>query len=145
MVTIGTKEDPIPTKDVDDERILNLPDGKYCGHNSIAQALRNDEFEVRIGNKLRTTSRWAMNIVNHDLRNPTVAKETDQMAQFARVHCGATISSGDKPHELKTVLATELAIDDLHHRPVIGVRVFHGGSSAILVHLQNWLKILMTL
>ena len=57
------------------------------------------------------------------------------MAQFARVHCGATISSGDKPHELKTVPAKELAIDDRHHRPVIGVRVFHGGSSAVLVHL----------
>ena len=31
MVTIGTKEDPIPMKDVDDERILSLSDGKYCG------------------------------------------------------------------------------------------------------------------
>ena len=102
MVTIGTKEDPLPMKDVDDERILSLSDGKYCGHNSIAQALRDDQFEVMIGDKLRTTSRWAMNIVNHDLRNPTIAQETDQMAQFARVHCGATISPGDKPHELKT-------------------------------------------
>ena len=31
MVSIGTKEDSIPMKDVDDEKILTLSDGKYCG------------------------------------------------------------------------------------------------------------------
>ena len=88
-----------------------------------------------IGTKLRTTSRWAMNVVNYELKNPLTTRETDQMAQFAKVHCGATISSSEKSNELRTVPATELAIDAIQHKPVIGVRVYHEGSAAVLVHL----------
>ena len=121
----------MPLKDVKEDFLAGLSDGKYCGHNSILQALRNDTFEVIIGNKIQNVPRWAMNIVNQDLRNPETIKETNQMAQFARLHCGATISSG----ELKTIPAEELAIDHVTHRPVIGIRVYHGGSSAVLVHL----------
>ena len=37
VVSIGTKSDPIPMKDIDDERrMMGLEDeGKYCGHNPI--------------------------------------------------------------------------------------------------------------
>ena len=111
-----------------------MSDGKYCGHNSIVRELRLDTFDVWVGNKIQSASRWAMCVVDQGMRNSKMAKETDQNAQFARTHCGATAKSG----ELETVPAKELAIDHRTHRPVIGVRVFHGGPSAALNHLAYY-------
>ena len=108
--------------------LTTLSNGKYCGQNSILEALSKDTFEGVIEDEIQEVSRWAMNIVDQGLRNFKVCLETDRAAQFARTHCGSTISSG----ELKTLPSKELVIDRRNHKPVIGIRVFHGGPSAVV-------------
>ena len=102
--------------------------GEYCGHNSILEERSKDTFEVIVDDEIQEVSRWAMNIVDQGLRNHKVCMETDRAAQFARTHCGSKITS----RELSTTPAKDLVIDRKTHKPVIGVRVFHGGPSAVV-------------
>ena len=108
--------------------MTTLSNGKYCGHNSILEALSKDTCEGVIEDEIQEVSRWTMNIIDQGLRNRTVCRETDRAAQFARTHCGATISSGEQ----KTTPAKDLIIDKRNQKPVIGIRVFHGGASAVV-------------
>ena len=82
VVSIGTKSDPIPMKELDDERLIMGLEGKYCGHNPIISTLKKDMFEVRLAGRHITTSRWAMCRVQQELRNEVRCKEHDQVAQF---------------------------------------------------------------
>ena len=81
VVSIGTKNDPIPLKDVDDELISGL-EGKYCGHNPVIPALKKDTFQVKLEYRLITTSRWAMCEVRQELRNQQTCEDSDHMAQL---------------------------------------------------------------
>ena len=93
VVSIGTKNNPIPLKEVDDEHISGY-EGEYCGHNPVIPALKKDTFEVKLENRLITTSRWAMCEVRQELRNQETCGVSDHMAQFYRKHGGATIIAG---------------------------------------------------
>ena len=75
VVSIGTKNNPIPMKEINDELISGY-EGKYCGHNPSISALKKDTFEVKLEERPITTSRWAMCEVRQELRS----KENDHIA-----------------------------------------------------------------
>ena len=134
VVSIGTKNNLIPLKEVNDELISGY-EGKYCGHNSVISAQKNDTFEVKLEERLITTSRWAMCEVRQELRNRETCKENDHRAQFCRKHCGATIISGVGADTIRTIPSEELEVSEDEDKPVIGVRAYFGGASAVLVNL----------
>ena len=129
VVSIGTKSDPIPMKELDDERLMM---GFECEGN--VSTLKKDMFEARLAYRHITTSRWAMCRVQQELRNEETCKEPDQVAQFYKKHCGAIIISGST----KTVPSEELRISADDVKPVIGVRIYFGDASAALVNLASY-------
>ena len=135
VVSIGTKSDPIPMKELDDERRIMGYEGKYCGHNPIISTLKKDTFEFRIAGRHISTSRWAMCRVQQELRNQATCAEHDQVAQFYKKHCATTITSGAREEVVRTIPSEELMVTEDEHIPVIGVRVYFGGASAVLVNL----------
>ena len=126
--SIVTKSDPIPLKDVKSDWLAKISDGEYCGHNSIIDALNNDTFDAPIEGKVQVVSRWALNVIDPELRNNDMCLTTDRHAQFAKTHRGATITSGHKT----SFPSTELCLKKKYHRPIIGISVFHGGASAVV-------------
>ena len=81
VVSIGTKNHAIPLKDVDDDLLLGFT-GRYCGHNELIPALKNDAFVFKLKDRMITTSRWTMAEVREELRSEDTCEENDQMAQF---------------------------------------------------------------
>ena len=126
--SVVTKSDPIPIKDVKPNWLTTISDGHYCGHNSIIESLSKDWFRALIENEFQKVSRWALNIVNPGLRHKNMLKEADKQAHFAKTHRGATIKSG----EISITPSTELVKTIKCHRPIIAVRVFHGGAQAVI-------------
>ena len=138
VVSIGTKSDPIPMKELDGERLMMgfEGEGKYCGHNPIISTLKKDMFEVRLADRHITTSRWAMCHVQQELRNQATCEEHDHVAQFHKKHCGSTVISGAGADVVRTIPSEELTLSEDEDRPVIGVRVYCGGASGVLVNLE---------
>ena len=58
-VTIASKSNPIPLKDVRDDWLNSISGGLYCGHNSNRKALLQDTFDAMIEGRVRKVSRWA--------------------------------------------------------------------------------------
>ena len=108
--------------------MTTISDGHYCGHNSIIEALGKDLFYALIEGEFQKVSRWALNTVDPGLRNQKMLKEADKQAQFAKTHRGATIKSG----EISITPSKDLVKTSKYHRPIIAVRVFHGGAQAVI-------------
>ena len=102
----------------------SITDGCYCGHNNIRKALLEDTFETMIEGRVHKVSRWALNIVNPDLRNQANLAKADLQAQFDKNHGNATLKSGN----MSTTPSTDLCNGDGTQRPIIAVRIFHGGA-----------------
>ena len=109
-------------------------DGHYCGHNDIIDSLRKDVFRTMIAGRPQTVSRWAMNLISDDLRNEANATEAELKAQFDKVHGGATIRSADK----SIVPSQDLLRDDGTSRPIVAVRIFHGGPQQVINNIAYY-------
>merc|ERR1711989_146373 len=94
-ITIASKSNPIPLKDVKKNWLNSITDGCYCGHNSIRKALENDTFETTIEGRVRNVSRWALNTIDPDLRNQVNLAKADLQAQFDQNHGNSTLKSGN--------------------------------------------------
>ena len=108
--------------------MANISNGEYCGHNSIIDALNNDTFDALIEGNMQVVPGWALNVIDPVLRNQDMVKASNRHAQFAKTHRGATITSGEKT----IVPSTALAETPKYHRPIVAIRVFHGGASAVV-------------
>ena len=75
-----------------------------------------------------------MNMISEDLRNEVNANEADLRAQFDKVHGGATIKSGDK----SIVPSQDLLRDDGTSRPIVAVRIFHGGAQQVVNNIAYY-------
>ena len=80
VISIGTKSDPVPIKDLDDEKFMASfeDEGVYCGQNPIISALKKDTFKVKLEGREIETSRWAMCKVKEELRNDAILEESDK-------------------------------------------------------------------
>merc|ERR1711989_277685 len=127
-ITIASKADPFPMKDVRDNWLESISRGQYCGHNSIRKTLLQDMFDAVIENRVYKVSRWVMNVIEPDLRNQANLIKAEGHAQFDKTHGAATLRSGP----LSTTPAEDLNNYDGTHRPIIGVRFFHGGAQQVV-------------
>ena len=59
------------------------------------------------------------------------------MAQFYKKHIGATIVSGVGVNAVRTIPSVDLK-DVPDDKPILAVRVYHGGASAVLVNLAYY-------
>ena len=130
VVSIGTKSNPIPMKDLKDDMFLG--EGKYCGHNPIISALKKDTFEVKLAKEYITTPRWALCKARQELRHQETCKDNEHEAQLHKKHCRATITSGAGADVVRTIPSEELKGLEDEDRRVIGVRFF------LEVHQQFW-------
>ena len=80
VISIGTKSDPVPIKDLDDEKFMTSfeDEGVYCGQNPNTSALKSDNFKVRLEGREIETSRWAMCKVKEELRNEAILEEPEK-------------------------------------------------------------------
>ena len=127
-VTIASKSNPIPLKDVKKNWLTSISEGYYCGHNSIRESLQKDTFDAMIGGRIRKVSRWALNTVSPDLRNQRNLAKAELKAQFDKNHGGATLKS----NKLSITPSTALCKEDATQRPIIAVRIYHGGSQQVV-------------
>ena len=127
-ITIASKSNPYPLKDVRDDWLNSISDGLYCGHNSIRKTLLQDMFDAMIEGRVYKVSRWVMNAIDPDLRNQANLIKAEVHAQFDKTHGAATLRSGS----LSTTPAEDLNNYDGTHRPIIGVRIFHGGAQQVV-------------
>ena len=67
ILSISTKSDPIPLKDVDDNLLEGLT-GTYLGHHDLIKTLKEDTVAFTL-DKTVTASRWTMLDVNDDFRS----------------------------------------------------------------------------
>ena len=82
-------------------------------------------FDVMIDETIVAVSRWVMIDVLDELRNHANLIAADLRAQNDRTHGHATIKSA-----LETEVPSTFKIrEDGSQRPIIGIRVFHGGPS----------------
>ena len=121
-----SKTDPIPIKSLGEFWFEHISkDGHYCGHNDIRKALSQYVFGTMISGRQHTVSRWAMNVIDPDLRNQANASQADLRAQFDKIHGKATIRSGTR-----AITPSEGLLQDYGtYKPIVAVRVFHGGRS----------------
>ena len=120
VVSIGTKSDPIPMKDLDDEKFMTgfEDEGVYCGQNPIISALKKDTFKVKLEGRQIETSRWAMCKARQELRNELAIEESEKDAHFYKKHCAATITSG-----IKKIIPSQALRTLEEYEPVMGVRI----------------------
>ena len=81
-----------------------------------------------IAGRMQKVSRWAMNVINPNLRNPANSTDADLRAQFEKIHGNATIRSGDR----SITPSTELLRSDGTYKPIVAVRIFHGGAQQVV-------------
>ena len=67
-ITIASKSDPIPLKDLRDTWLTERTDGWYDGH-PIRDTLLADKFDTIIDGVPKTVCRWAINFISDTLRN----------------------------------------------------------------------------
>ena len=127
-VTIASKSSPIPLKDVKTNWLTMITDGYYCGHNCIRESLLKDTFDTMIGDRVCKVSRWALNIINPDLRNQKNLAKAELKAQFDKNHGTATLKSG----RLSIIPSEDLLRKDGTQRPIIAVRIYHGGVQQVI-------------
>ena len=106
----------------------SISGGWYCGHNNILKVLQEDTFEAMIEGRVRKVSRWALNNIDPDLRNQANLAKADLLAQFDKNHGNATLKSGN----VSTTPSTDLCNSDGTQRPIIAVRIFHGGAQQVV-------------
>ena len=123
-ITVASKSDPIPLKDLSPTWLTDLSDGWYGGHD-IRDTLLNDKFHTNIEGVSSLVCRWAVNIISDKLRNPDNLVAADLKGQFDRFHGSATIQAKEtcKPSELPFR-------ENGTQTPIIGIRVLHGGRTA---------------
>ena len=85
-------------------------------------------FDAMIEGRVYKVSRWVMNAIDPDLRNQANLIKAEVHAQFDKTHGAATLRSGP----LSTTPAEDLNNYDGTHRPIIGVRIFHGGAQQVV-------------
>ena len=123
-IAVTLKMHPIPLKDLPPNWLDIKTEGWYGGNN-IIETLLKQMFDVMIDENRVTVSRWAMIDVLEDLRNQANLITADLRAQNDRTHGHATIKSA-----LETEVPSSFKFrEDGSQRPIVGIRVFHGGPS----------------
>ena len=112
----------------------HISDGCDCGHNNIRTALSQDMFGTMIAGRIQRVSRWALNIIDPNLRNSANLIEADLRAQFEKIHGNATLRSGDQC----ITPSTDLIERDGAHKPIVAVRVFHGGAQQVVNNIAYY-------
>ena len=78
MLSIATKQDPIPLKDVP-ENLLDQFEGAYLGESDFVKTLQDDKFFFSVGGERNVeASRWMMLDVEQNWRS----RHNDKMMQF---------------------------------------------------------------
>ena len=120
-IAVMLKANPSPIKDLL-LNWLNLTTEGWYGGNNIIETLSRDEFEAVIDGTRVVVSRWALINVPNNLSN----QAADIRAQTERTHGQATIKAARE-----TAIPSEFLVreEERTPRPIIGIRVFHGGPS----------------
>ena len=121
-IAVMLKASPIPIKDLTEDYLSTITDGWYGGKNIVTTLLK-DEFEANVEGMPLDVSRWAVLKVPTDNRRHHKAEtqaKADSIHGFATIKASVTEATpSDFP--IRSGLNTA--------RPVIGIRVFHGGPS----------------
>merc|ERR1711989_165226 len=84
-----------------------------------------------IDGRKQAVSGWALNIMGDNPRNERNTIKAEINAQYDKRHGAATIKSGDK----SIIPSEELAKGNGEYRPIVAVRIFHGGPQQVVNNL----------
>ena len=120
-ISIACKSNPIPLKDLDDKWLAMRSDGWYGGH-PINETLLKQQFDTIINGEQHKVCRWAVMYIDENLRNSTNLTKAELKAQNDMKHGPAHIQAkfSIQPNTLGFR-------PDGTQKPIIGIRVFHGG------------------
>ena len=121
-IAVALKTSPIPIKDLPEDYLSTITDGWYGGKNIVTTLLK-DEFEANVEGVLLDVSRWAVLKVPTDNRRH---RKAEKYAKADSYHGAATIKAS-----VADAVPSEFPIRNGLNtaKPVIGIRVFHGGPS----------------
>ena len=123
-IAVTLKMQPTPFKDLPLNWLEAKTEGWYGGHN-IVETLSDDKFVTVIdGNKVKV-SRWALLDIPENLSDRPDLVTAQNKARGESHHGQATIKA---PMETKVPYDFEVR-EDGTQKPIIGIRVFHGGPS----------------
>ena len=120
-ISVACKSNPIPLKDLDDKWLTKRSDGWYGGH-PIHETLLKQEFKTMINGEQQMVCRWAAMFIDENLRNAHNLIKAEERAQSDMKHSSAHIVA-----KYSIQPCTLSYRKDGKQRPIIGVRVFHGG------------------